>query len=46
MRVNLKAPTIINTVSLKASQIMTENKDYQVKYPIYDILKNGGKEGK
>lgn len=40
---NLKAPIIINPVTLKGCQIIVENDDYQVRYPIYDILNE--KEG-
>lgn len=48
MTVNLKAPIIINTVNLKAAQIIVENEDYQVRFPVYDILKKNvpDKEGK
>lgn len=41
---NLKAPIIINAGNLKAAQIIIEDEKYMVKYPIYDVLKNG-KEG-
>ena len=40
MTVNLMAPIIINTDTLKAAQIIVEEEGYTVKYPIYDILKN------
>lgn len=39
MSVNLKAPIVINADSRKGAQIVVENKDYEVKYKIYDILK-------
>lgn len=42
MTVNLKAPFIINSDSKKACQIIVE--DYEVKFPIYEILKQK-KEG-
>lgn len=46
MSVNLKGPIIINPFSLKACQVIVENDDYPVKYPIYDILKaNEKKDG-
>ena len=44
MSVNLKAPIIINADTRKAAQIMVENQDYEVKYKVYDILKNKGEE--
>lgn len=39
MSVNLKAPLIMNADSRKGVQVVVENKDYEVKYKIYDILK-------
>jgi len=42
MTVNLKAPIIINSTNRKGAQIIVENEDYPVRYPIYDIL-NGDK---
>lgn len=44
MTSNLKAPIIINAENLRAAQIIVEDEKYVVKYPIYNILKNG-KEG-
>lgn len=38
MTVNLKGPIIINTGKRKACQVIIEGDEYQVKYPIYDIL--------
>ncbi len=38
MSVNLMAPFIINSDNLKAAQIILEG-DYQIKFPIYAILK-------
>ena len=43
---NLKAPLIINPVTMKGCQIIVDNDDYLVKYPIYDILKAGKEENK
>lgn len=43
MTVNLKAPFVINSMSKKACQIIVE--DYEVKFPIYDIIKKNKKEG-
>ncbi len=38
MTVNLKGPIIINVSEKKALQVIVEGDEYQVKYPIYDIL--------
>ncbi|MDO5381208.1 MAG: flagellar assembly protein FliW [Eubacteriales bacterium] len=38
MTINLKAPIVINADTLKGVQLIADNADYQVKYPIYDIL--------
>jgi flagellar assembly factor FliW len=38
MTVNLKGPIVINTGERKACQVIIEGDEYQVKYPIYDIL--------
>lgn len=38
--VNLKAPIVINALTQKACQIVVENEDYLVKFPIYEILKS------
>ena len=43
MTVNLKAPIIINTDTLKGVQLIVEDK-YDVQFPIYDILKKAKKE--
>lgn len=45
---NLKAPIIINPATMKGCQIIVENEEYPVKYPIYEILKankEAAKEG-
>ena len=39
MTVNLKAPIIINSESRKAAQLIIDSGRYQVKFPIYEILK-------
>ena len=41
MSVNLQGPFIINVEEHKACQIIVENGDYPVKFPIYDIIKTG-----
>lgn len=40
MTSNLKAPFIINSENLKACQIILEDEQYLIKYPIYETLKN------
>ena len=45
MSVNLKAPIIINADEKKAVQIILDSDSYLVKFPIYEILKAGAKEG-
>lgn len=44
MSVNLKAPIIVNAATKKACQVILEDKQYEIKFPIYDIL-NKKKEG-
>ena len=39
MTANLKAPFVINSDTRKGCQIIVENKDYEVRYKVYDILK-------
>lgn len=39
MTVNLKAPIIINSRTTKACQLIIEDDAYQVRYPVYDMLK-------
>ena len=41
MSVNLQGPFVINVDEHKACQIIVENGDYPVKFPIYDILHSG-----
>lgn len=38
MSVNLQGPFVINIDERKACQIIVENSDYPVKFPVYDIL--------
>lgn len=38
MTVNLKGPIVINAGEKKACQIIIEGDEYQVKFPIYEIL--------
>lgn len=45
MRVNLKAPIVINLKTLKAKQVISNDERYSVKYYIYNELKKQ-KEGK
>lgn len=41
MSVNLQGPIIINAEGRKGCQIIVENGNYPVKFPIYDILQAG-----
>ena len=41
MSVNLQGPFVINVEEHKACQIILENGNYPVKFPIYDILHSG-----
>lgn len=38
MTINLKGPFVINVAEKKATQVIVEGDEYQVKFPIYDIL--------
>lgn len=39
MSCNLKAPIIINSATMKAVQVAAANEDYEVRFPIYNLLK-------
>ena len=46
MTCNLKAPIVIDSETLKGVQLIVDNEEYLVKYPIYDYLKaQSGKDG-
>lgn len=45
MSVNLKAPFIINSDNRTAVQIIVDGDQYQVKFPVYDILQQAKKAG-
>ena len=38
MTINFKAPIIVNADTLKGVQLIDDNNDYEVRYPIYSIL--------
>ena len=44
MTVNLRGPLVINAAEKKACQVIVEGDEYEVKFPIYDIL-NAKKAG-
>lgn len=44
MTVNLKGPIVINATQRLAVQVIVEGEEYQVKYPIYDILQKNKKK--
>lgn len=41
MSVNLQGPFVINVEEHKACQVIVENGDYPVKFPVYEILQAG-----
>ena len=45
MTCNLKAPIIINADTRKGCQLIADNDEYPVKYPIYDIISAASKKG-
>jgi flagellar assembly factor FliW len=45
MTCNLKAPIILNTDTMRGIQVIADNDDYQVRFPIYDILDSKRKDG-
>ncbi|MBQ8591896.1 MAG: flagellar assembly protein FliW [Lachnospiraceae bacterium] len=45
MTVNLKAPFVINANNRNAAQIIVEGEQYQVKFPVYEILQKTQKAG-
>lgn len=40
MTANLRAPMVINASTVKGCQVIVENTQYLVKYPIYDLLQS------
>ena len=38
MSVNLKGPIVVNAAERKAVQVIVDGDEYQVKFPVYDIL--------
>lgn len=45
MACNLKAPIVINAEKRLACQLIADNEEYPVRFPIYDILKADSKKG-
>jgi flagellar assembly factor FliW len=45
MTSNLKAPIILNTDTMRGIQVIADNDDYQVRFPIYEILDSKRKDG-
>lgn len=41
MSVNLQGPIVVDAETHKACQVIVDNGDYPVKFPIYDILQSG-----
>lgn len=44
MTSNLKAPLIINVTSKKGCQVIAENPDYVIKYPVYELFAENNAE--
>lgn len=44
MYVNLKAPIVINNANRKACQVIVEEEQYPLHFPVYDILKKKKEE--
>lgn len=44
MTVNMKAPIIVNITTQKCCQIIVENQGYDIRKPVYNILKDRKKE--
>lgn len=44
MTVNLKGPIVINAAERTATQVIVEGEQYQVKFPIYEILNENKKK--
>lgn len=45
MTCNLKAPIILNVETMKGIQLIADNDDYAVRYPVYDILEEKKRKG-
>lgn len=46
MTCNLKAPIIVNSDTMRAVQVVADNEEYVVRFPIYDLLEQRhGKDG-
>ena len=45
MSINLKAPIIINTSTMKGCQVIAENPEYEVKHQIYELLEAAREKG-
>ena len=44
MSINLKAPIVINTTTMKGSQVVAENPDYEIKFKIHALLEAARKK--
>jgi flagellar assembly factor FliW len=45
MSINLKAPIVINTSTMKGCQVVAENPEYEVKHMIYELLEAAREKG-
>ena len=44
MTSNLKAPLVINAETKKGCQVVAENQEYLIKYPVYEVFSKKNKE--
>ena len=44
MSINLKAPIVINTETMKGCQVIAENPEYEIKFKIHDLLEAARKK--
>ena len=44
MSINLKAPIVINTETMKGCQVIAENEEYEIKFKIHDLLEAARKK--
>lgn len=45
MTCNLKAPIVVNFETMKGIQLIAENEEYMVRFPVYDIIQERKRKG-
>lgn len=45
MTANLKAPLVLNTETRKGVQVVVENSEYEIKFPVFEILQESAQKG-